>query len=127
MAIGQSSVTITQIFSYPSGVQEQHKQQRSHDTNTKANPQRDVDFDKRLTDMNIELPPVSKPVGIYKRVVVTGNMMRFSAEHFDLALTREYFGGLLTFQNVTDAVVLDNGTFLVHMCLALLLVSELRT
>ncbi len=54
-------------------------------------------------------------------IIVTGNIMRFSAEHFDLSLTREYFGGLLTFRNVADAVVLDNGMFMVHMCLALLL------
>ena len=30
-------------------------------------------------------------------IIVTGNMMRFSAEHLDLALTRDYFAGLATF------------------------------
>ena len=43
-------------------------------------------------------------------------------EHFDLALTREYFAGLATFQNVTQAAALEHSQFLLHMCLALLLI-----
>jgi nitrate reductase gamma subunit len=54
-------------------------------------------------------------------ILVTGNMMRFGAEHFDLTLTREYFGGLASFGSVADAEALQNGVFLTHMCLALLL------
>jgi len=54
-------------------------------------------------------------------IVITGNMMRFAPEHFDLALTREYFANLVTFGGAGDAAALQNGTFLVHMCLALLL------
>jgi nitrate reductase gamma subunit len=54
-------------------------------------------------------------------ILVTGNMMRFAPEHFDLALTREYFADLATFGGVADAAALQNGTFLVHMGLALLL------
>jgi nitrate reductase gamma subunit len=55
-------------------------------------------------------------------IIVTGNMMRFSPEHLDLALTRDYFAGLATFRNAAGAVVLDNNMFLLHMCLALLLI-----
>jgi nitrate reductase gamma subunit len=54
-------------------------------------------------------------------ILVTGNMMRFSAEHFDLTLTREYFAGLASFQGVTNAEALQNGVFLTHLALALLL------
>lgn len=38
----------------------------------------DIDFDERLEEMGFELGPVSKPVGIYKRVVVVGNMAYLS-------------------------------------------------
>lgn len=55
-------------------------------------------------------------------IIITGNMMRFSGEHFDLAITREYFGTLATFGNVTGAEALRHGVFLVHMCLALVLI-----
>ncbi|MBT8396475.1 MAG: hypothetical protein HKO65_01500 [Gemmatimonadetes bacterium] len=54
-------------------------------------------------------------------IVITGNMMRFAPEHFDLGLTREYFANLATFSGVGDAAALQNGVFLTHMCLALLL------
>jgi len=54
-------------------------------------------------------------------ILITGNMMRFGAEHFDLALTREYFANLATFQGVGDAEVFTNNVFLVHMGLAYLL------
>jgi nitrate reductase gamma subunit len=54
-------------------------------------------------------------------IVITGNMMRFAPEHFDLALTRDYFGDLATFKSVAGAEALQNGVFLTHMCLALLL------
>ena len=55
-------------------------------------------------------------------VIITGNMMRFGSEHFDLALTREYFAALATFSDVAAMEALDNGVFLVHMCLALTLI-----
>lgn len=55
-------------------------------------------------------------------IIITGNAMRFGAEHFDLAETREYFAGLATFSNVLDMPVLTNNTFLLHMCLALVLI-----
>ena len=55
-------------------------------------------------------------------IIITGNMMRFGAEHFDLTLTRQYFAGLGTFNNVLDAAALKNNLFVVHMCLALLLI-----
>jgi len=54
-------------------------------------------------------------------ILITGNMMRFGAEHFDLALTREYFLSLATFRGVGDAAALQNSSFLLHMGLALLL------
>jgi len=54
-------------------------------------------------------------------ILITGNMMRFGAEHFDLTLTREYFASLASFGSVADAGALQNGVFLIHMCLALLL------
>jgi len=55
-------------------------------------------------------------------IIITGNMMRFGAEHFDLALTREYFAGLATFGNVLDAAALENNVFVLHMGLAFLLI-----
>ena len=54
-------------------------------------------------------------------ILITGNMMRFGTEHFDLALTREYFSALATFGSVGDAAALENNVFLLHMSLALLL------
>jgi nitrate reductase gamma subunit len=54
-------------------------------------------------------------------ILITGNMMRFGAEHFDLTLTREYFAGLATFKGVAGAEALQNGIFLTHLGLALLL------
>jgi len=54
-------------------------------------------------------------------ILITGNMMRFGAEHVDLTLTREYFASLATFGTVADAQALQNGVFLTHMGLALLL------
>ncbi|UCC84065.1 MAG: respiratory nitrate reductase subunit gamma [Gemmatimonadota bacterium] len=55
-------------------------------------------------------------------IIVTGNMMRFGAEHFDLALTREYFANLATFGGVTGQAALQNEVFMVHMVLAFLLI-----
>jgi [DsrC]-trisulfide reductase subunit M len=57
-------------------------------------------------------------------IITTGNMMRFGSEHFDLALTREYFAdlALFQFQNIKDAAALENNLFVVHMLLALLLI-----
>lgn len=58
-------------------------------------------------------------------VILTGNMMRFSAKHFDLALTRSYFRTLGSFGAVASAAAPRNNLFLIHMCLALLLVMLL--
>jgi len=55
-------------------------------------------------------------------VIITGNLMRFSTAHFDLAETQRYFATLATFGNVTGAKALEHGVFLVHMCLALVLI-----
>ena len=55
-------------------------------------------------------------------ILITGNIMRFGAEHFDLTLTREYFASLVTFSGVSDAAALQNNMFLVHFGLALLLI-----
>lgn len=55
-------------------------------------------------------------------IIITGDMMRFSAEHFDLALTRDYFAALATFSNVATMEALKNNLFLVHMCLAFVLI-----
>lgn len=54
-------------------------------------------------------------------IIVTGNLMRFGTDHFDLTLTRNYFAGLASFSGVTEAAVLKNNLFLVHMGLSLLL------
>ena len=54
-------------------------------------------------------------------IIITGNAMRFGAEHFDLALTREYFAALATFSNAMEMQVLTNNVFLLHMCLGFLL------
>lgn len=42
--------------------------------NAAHRPQLQEDYDKKLADMGFELPEVSEAVGIYKRVVVVGNM-----------------------------------------------------
>jgi len=56
-------------------------------------------------------------------IIITGNMMRFiAAQHFELEHSRDYFLGLASFGNVMDAAALDHNVFLVHMCLALLLI-----
>lgn len=55
-------------------------------------------------------------------IIVTGNVMRFGAEHFDLSLTREYFAALARFANVTTMEALNHNAFVVHMCLAFLLI-----
>ncbi|MCJ7628146.1 MAG: respiratory nitrate reductase subunit gamma [Longimicrobiales bacterium] len=54
-------------------------------------------------------------------ILITGNMMRFGAEHFDLTLTREYFATLASFGRAADESALQNGVFLTHMGLAFLL------
>lgn len=54
-------------------------------------------------------------------ILITGNMMRFGAEHFELTLTREYFASLVTFSGVTNSAALQNDVFVVHFGLALLL------
>ncbi len=56
-------------------------------------------------------------------IIVTGNMMRFGAEHFDLELTRRYFAALASFDPAAGAAALDNGLFVLHMSLALLLIA----
>jgi len=55
-------------------------------------------------------------------IIVTGNVMRFGGEHFDLALTREYFADLATFGNAGQAAALQNSVFLAHLGLAFLLI-----
>ena len=56
-------------------------------------------------------------------IIVTGNMMRFGAEHFDLQATRAYFAALASFRGATQAAVLENGLFLLHMSMALVLIA----
>lgn len=55
-------------------------------------------------------------------IIITGNMMRFGSEHFDLALTREYFGNLARLRSSAGAAVLENNVFVVHMGLAFVLI-----
>jgi nitrate reductase gamma subunit len=55
-------------------------------------------------------------------IIITGNTMRFGAEHFDLALAREYFGSLARFGGVMGQAALQNEVFMVHMVLAFLLI-----
>lgn len=57
-------------------------------------------------------------------VIITGNMMRFRGEafHVDLGLTRDYFAALATFSAHAGMEALEHGAFLVHMCLALILI-----
>jgi nitrate reductase gamma subunit len=55
-------------------------------------------------------------------VVTTGNLMRFGGQHFDLTATRSYFAGLASFAGAAGAPVLKNNLFLLHMCLAFLLI-----
>jgi len=56
-------------------------------------------------------------------IIVTGNMMRFGAEHFDLQVTRQYFAALASFRGAAQAAALQNGLFVLHMGLALLLLA----
>lgn len=58
-------------------------------------------------------------------IIITGNMMRFGAEHFDLALTREYSAALATFSSVRGMEALKNNVFVVHMCLAFVLIMAI--
>jgi nitrate reductase gamma subunit len=58
-------------------------------------------------------------------IIVTGNVMRFGPEHFDLTLTREYFAELATFGGVMDQAVLQNNVFMIHMGLALVLIMTI--
>lgn len=55
-------------------------------------------------------------------VLITGNMMRFGAEHFDLGLTRAYFAGLATLSEAGQAAALHNNLFLLHLGLACVLI-----
>jgi nitrate reductase gamma subunit len=55
-------------------------------------------------------------------IIVTGDVMRFGAEHFDLTLTREYFAALATFSSVAAMEALQNDSFVLHMFLASLLI-----
>lgn len=61
-------------------------------------------------------------LGLIGAILVTGNMMRFAALHFDLNLAREYFAGLASLADVRGARVLGNDLFVVHMFLALVLI-----
>jgi nitrate reductase gamma subunit len=51
-------------------------------------------------------------------IIITGNMMRFGAHHFDLEQTRIWAGSLLTI----SPQVPQNGLFLIHALLAMLLI-----
>ncbi len=57
-------------------------------------------------------------------VIITGDMMRFCGETFHISLdgTREHFLALVTFSADASAKVLEHNTFLVHLCLALILI-----
>ena len=55
-------------------------------------------------------------------IIVTGNLMRFGGEHFDLGATRSYFASLVTFSGVSSSAALENGTFVLHMGMALVLI-----
>jgi len=78
----------------------------------------------------VSLPRVSEitgvadylALGLIGVIIITGNMMRFGSQHFDLALTREYFAGLALFRDVSGAAALENNLFVVHMGLGFLLI-----
>ena len=55
-------------------------------------------------------------------IIVTGNLMRFGGEHFDLGVTHSYFAGLATFSVGSAAAALQNGVFVVHLGMALVLI-----
>ncbi len=79
---------------------------------------------------HVTLPRVREITGIadyfalllIAAIIITGNFMRFGAEHFDLHLTHEYFKNLATFGNIMGSQALQNAAFLVHMLLAMLLI-----
>jgi len=54
-------------------------------------------------------------------VIITGDVMRFGSVHFDLTLTREYFARLVSFGDVLGSSALQHNVFLIHLCLALVL------
>jgi nitrate reductase gamma subunit len=60
-------------------------------------------------------------LGLIGIIVITGDLMRFGSEHFDLALTREYFYALATFGDAAGSAALENNLFVIHMCLGFLL------
>ena len=51
-----------------------------------------VDYDKRLVELGHEFAPVSKPVGIYKRVVVVDNLAYLSG-HIPISVDGEIMKG----------------------------------
>lgn len=57
-------------------------------------------------------------------VVITGDVMRLGGEqfHIDLELTRVYFRDLALFRAGTSAEALQNGAFLLHLFVALVLI-----
>ncbi|MEW6249934.1 MAG: respiratory nitrate reductase subunit gamma [Planctomycetota bacterium] len=55
-------------------------------------------------------------------IIMTGNLMRFGTEHFDLTLTQQYFTDVATLGDASGAAALRNNVFIVHMGLAFLLV-----
>ncbi len=54
-------------------------------------------------------------------IIITGNLLRFGPEHFDLGLTRRYFAGLAALRDVRGEAVLANELFMLHMSLAFVL------
>lgn len=64
-------------------------------------------------------------LGLIGVIIITGDIMRFGGEHFDLALTRQYFGALATFSSVAGMKALENGMFVFHMFLALVLIMAI--
>lgn len=68
------------------------------------------DFDGRLAQMGHELPPTSKPVGIYKPVVIVGNMAYLSG-HIPRDASGEIMRGKLG-----DGVSIERGQQAAQRC-----------
>ena len=79
----------------------------------------EVDYDKRLVELGHEFAPVSKPVGIYKRVVVVDNMAYLSG-HISIGVDGQIMKG-----KVSDDVNLQRAQQAAQRC-AIAMLSSLK-
>ncbi|MBX3436388.1 MAG: RidA family protein [Planctomycetaceae bacterium] len=77
------------------------------------------DFEKRLQESGVELPPQAKPVAVYVPAVITGNLL-FTAGHIPRTLSGELITG-----RVGDEMTVEQGTEAARL-VALQILSTVR-